>query len=381
MKNLLTPILSFLFLNVFAQKSLEKQNIIIITTDGFRWQEVFRGADSAFIHNRDFVKDTSLISQQYWDENQELRRQKLMPFFWNVIAKKGQLYGNRDLNNKVNMTNLYKISYPGYNEILTGHTNLKFNPNLPVLNKSINLLEYLNTQDGYKGKVAAFSSWSVFPYILNEKRSNLPVNSGYEMSDETEDTNNIIINKVQQNVVKQTNTRYDLLTYACAKEYIEHNHPKVTFIGFGETDECAHKDHYDEYLQKANMIDKFIADLWYYVQTDPFYKGKTTLIVTTDHGRGKKALTWHKHGPFTKGSGDTWLALLGQGILAKGEMKSEQQIYSKQIAQTVASILDLKFKANHQVSEAMSLPSIDVNEKAIHDSVSDKQPLLMSIQK
>ncbi|MEJ7680267.1 MAG: hypothetical protein WKG06_20915 [Segetibacter sp.] len=132
------------------------------------------------------------------------------------------------------------------------------------------------------------------------KRSNLPVNSGYEMLDETEDTNNVLINTVQQSVVKQTNTRYDLLTYVSAKEYIEHNHPKVTFIGFGETDEYAHEDQYDLYLQKANQVDKFIADLWYYVQTDPFYKGNTTLIITTDHGRGKKASTWHTHGLLQK---------------------------------------------------------------------------------
>ncbi|MEJ7680266.1 MAG: hypothetical protein WKG06_20910 [Segetibacter sp.] len=50
------------------------------------------------------------------------------------------MYSNRDLNNKVNITNLYKISYPGYNEILTGRTTLKFNPNMPVENKSTNIL-------------------------------------------------------------------------------------------------------------------------------------------------------------------------------------------------------------------------------------------------
>jgi len=357
MKKLLTSVLSFLFLNAFAQNLSDKGNIFIITTDGFRWQEIFRGADSAFINNPDLVKDTKLISEQYWDKNQEVRRQKLMPFFWNVIAKQGQLYGNRDLNNKVNITNPYKISYPGYNEILTGHTNLNFNPNLPVLNKSTNILEYLNTCEGYKGKVAAFSSWNVFPYILNEKRSNFSVNSGYEMLDEINDSSNVIINRVQESVIKQTNTRYDLLTYVSAKEYIEHNHPKVAFISFGETDEYAHKDQYDTYLQKANQVDRFIAELWYYIQTDPFYKGNTTLIITTDHGRGKKATTWHKHGFFTKGSGETWMALLGNDIEPLGEMKLNQQVFPIQIAQTVASILGFEFQANHSVREAMILPS------------------------
>ena len=375
MKNVSAVILSFLSLNAFTQKTPPKENIIIITTDGFRWQEIFRGADSAFIYNTDLVKDTQLTSRQFWDKNEETRRQKLMPFIWNVMAKQGQLYGNRDFDNKVNVSNIYKISYPGYNEIFTGHTTLQFNPNLPVENRSANILEYMNAQEGYKGKVAAFSSWNVFPYILNETRSKFPVNSGYEMLDE-KDTTNKLINKVQENVIKQTHTRYDLLTYASAKEYIEHNHPKVTFIGFGETDEYAHQDRYDLYLQKAN----FIADLWYYVQTDPFYKDNTTLIITTDHGRGKQASTWHKHGLFTKGSGDTWLAMIGPHIAPEGEIKSEQQLYQKQIAQTVASILGFEFKANHPVSKVINFPINEIIEKPVRN-IDIKSHLILTAQK
>lgn len=89
MKNLLTPILSFLLINATAQKASEKPNIIIITTDGFRWQEVFRGADSAFIYTPDLVKDTKLIGELYWDKNKELRRQKLIPFFGTSLQNKG----------------------------------------------------------------------------------------------------------------------------------------------------------------------------------------------------------------------------------------------------------------------------------------------------
>src|ERR1700712_2774523 len=138
-----------------AQETLKTRNIFIITTDGFRWQEVFTGADSLLINNKKYTADTSLAKDMYWDASPGLRRKKLMPFFWNVIAKKGQLYGNRLLNNKVNMKNLYKISYPGYNEILTGYADWHFIPNTPVNNGNINILEYLNQQPAYKGKVAA----------------------------------------------------------------------------------------------------------------------------------------------------------------------------------------------------------------------------------
>jgi hypothetical protein len=67
----------------------------------------------------------------YWDLTPELRRQKLMAFFWNTIARQGQIYGNRLYQNKMNVSNIYKISYPGYNEMLTGCPDPIFIPTYP----------------------------------------------------------------------------------------------------------------------------------------------------------------------------------------------------------------------------------------------------------
>ncbi len=357
MKACLLILFSLAGLFVIAQSPVAQRNIFIITTDGFRWQEVFRGADSLLIRDTGLVKDTSLIRQQYWSDNLDERRRRLLPFFWSVIAEKGMLSGNRAYGNDVNVANLYKISYAGYNEILTGYADNKFIPNLAVQNKNSNILEYMNEQEGYTGKVAAFSSWNVMPYILNEKKTNIPVNSGYEMLDENEDTVNSLINQVQQSVTHKTHTRYDLLTYASAKTYIEQQHPKVLFLGLGETDEFAHLGRYDEYLQKAHQVDQIIAELWYYVQTDPFYKNNTTFIITTDHGRGSKNSTWNKHGFWIKGSGETWMAMLGPGIFPGGEMKEKEQLYQKQIAATIAVLLGENFKANHPVSSPIQLPA------------------------
>ena len=36
----------------------------------------------------------------------------------------------------------------------------------------------------FTGKVAAFGSWDVFPYIINDKRSNIPVNASFRKADE-----------------------------------------------------------------------------------------------------------------------------------------------------------------------------------------------------
>ena len=241
MKALFSACCIFLALGLAAQNTPAARNVFIITTDGFRWQEVFNGADATLISDPELVKDTSLLKTEFWDADMEIRRRKLLPFFWNVIAQNGQLLGNRAYDNRVNVANLYKISYPGYNEILSGFADYRFIPNLTVRNRNQNILGYLNKQAAYAGTIAAFSSWNVMPYILDEKHNDFPVNSGYEMLDETTDTLHILINQVQRNIAGQSNTRHDMLTYESAKSYIEEKHPRALFLGFGETDEFAHK--------------------------------------------------------------------------------------------------------------------------------------------
>lgn len=332
-------------------------NLFIITTDGFRWQEVFSGADSSLINNEVYTPDTSTLKMLYWNDNIEQRRKMLMPFFWNVLSRKGQLFGNRLYENKVNVSNVWAISYPGYNEIFTGNDDNAVTSNKKISNSRVNVLEYLNKKEAYKGRVAAFTSWDVFPFILNEERSRLPVNAGYEnISDDTLSITARIINRVQeQSVAEKEATRHDALTFETAKEYLKKYQPRVLYLGLGETDEFAHQARYDLYLQQANQFDRMLADLWHWVQTTPGYKDNTTFIITTDHGRGSKPGKWAKHGYFTGGSSQTWLAIIGPGVQPLGEIKEHQQIYQKQLAQTIAALMGEKFEADHDIAKAISV--------------------------
>jgi hypothetical protein len=357
MKHLLSSVAALLlFCSVEAQGHARTKHLFVITIDGFRWQEIFTGADPSLVANDEYVRDTALMRSLYWDSTAELRRKKLLPFFWGTIAERGRLYGNRLLGNKVNVRNWYKISYPGYNEIFTGHTDAFSSPNLPVNNRHVNVLEYLNKSDEYKGKVAVFTSWNVFPYILNETRSGLPVNSGYERLNEDEYPEAGLIDSVQ-GVMRPGKTRHDMLTYLTAREYIREHHPSVLFLGFGETDECAHSGRYDLYLQQASDLDRMISDLWYYVQTDPYYRDSTTFLITTDHGRGWKTNKWTTHGFWAQGSGDIWMAVLGPDIRPEGELRAKGQVYQKQIAATIASLLGDPAAPGHPPGKAIGFPA------------------------
>jgi hypothetical protein len=338
------------------QKLRPAANIFIITTDGFRWQELFNGADSLLLNSDEFTSDAETLATLYWADTKEERRKKLMPFFWSVIAGKGQIYGNRDFDNKVNTANAYSISYPGYNEIFTGTTDLAISSNGKYYNPNINVLEYLNAKPSFAGKVVAFTSWDVFPYILNEKRSGMLVNSGYESIKGMKlSPQQAVLNTVQEELVNEkTATRYDQLTFVAAKEYIIQHHPRVVYLGLGETDEFAHQGRYDLYLEQANKVDRMIAELWHLVQTTPGYKNTTTFIITTDHGRGSRSSKWTSHGELIRGSSQAWLAVIGAGIKPFGEIKDKQQLYQQQIAQTIAGLAGEEFAVD-DIAPALSL--------------------------
>ncbi len=280
-----------------------------------------------------------------------------MPFVWKTMLKAGSIYGNRNYNNKVTVANAYRFSYAGYNEILTGYADPAIISNRKKNNQNENLLAFLNTQPAYKNKVAAFTSWNLFEYILNKKQADFYLNSGYQaVSHDSLSPTELLVNAVQSGAVDNTqNTRNDMLTFVTAKEYIATMHPKIVYIGFGETDEYAHGGNYDSYLQSAHLFDEYLAQLWYLVNKDPFYKNNTSFIITTDHGRGQKTANWIRHGLFTPGSNSCWLMTLGKGFEANGELKNKADIFNEQLAQTIAVMLGYNFNPPHPVAIPLSI--------------------------
>jgi predicted AlkP superfamily pyrophosphatase or phosphodiesterase len=333
-------------ISVTTQKAPQAFNpenkLVIITLDGLRWQEIFNGADSAIIHNPEQTIDTGINKALYWGNTTDERRKKLMPFLWSVVASRGQLFGNRNYGNNVNVSNPYALSYPGYSELLTGSVDFRITGNHKRKNQNRNVLEVLNKSASYSGKVAAFTSWDLFPFILNTDRSRLQLNSGLQqVSDGHLTKTESLINSLQSEVAgeEEMETRYDALTYIACKEYMQKHKPSVVFLSFSGTDNAGHSGRYDQYLQEASNADRMIGELWRQLQTMPEYAGKTTFLITTDHGRGAKESNWSKHGFFVRGASQTWFALMGPTIVPSGEMKVENQVYQKELHDLILDVL------------------------------------------
>ena len=129
---------------------------------------------------------------------------------------------------------------------------------------------------------------------------------------------------------------YDSFTFHAALEYFKRQRPRVLYIALGETDEFAHGGRYDLYLRAAQNADHHLRALWESVQAMPDYRGTTTMIVTTDHGRGNAPVEWKSHGEKIEGSDKIWIAVIGPDTDALGERTSTEPLTQGQVAATVA---------------------------------------------
>ncbi len=355
MKNITLFLMLFIAVNSYAQSNLKTENVIVITFDGLRWQELYNGADSVLINDSGYVHNPEDLVKQFWKKDKTERRAELMPFFSKIINEKGQLYGNRKYNNLVNCTNNHWFSYPGYNEILSGFSDdERIHSNDKIQNPNKTVLEFINDQDAFNGKVAAFGYWDVFPYIINEERSGIPVNAGFESATGNDlSEREILLNQLQKEIRSPWGgVRLDAFTHHYAMEYIKKNNPRVVYIAYGETDDYAHDGRYDDYLKSAFQTDQYIKEIWDYVQSNQQYKDKTTLVITTDHGRGTMPLsTWKHHGTKIENAGQIWIAAIGPDTEGLGVIKTGEQLYQNQIAATVAALLGLNYENDKQVGK------------------------------
>lgn len=325
-----------------AEDRRSTENVILLMTDGLRWQEVFSGAEEVLMsQSPGGVKELDALRAAFWRETPQARREALMPFFWSVVAKQGQVYGNQSLGSIAQVTNGMNFSYPGYNETLSGFADPRIDSNDKRPNPNITVFEWLNRKPAFFGKVAAFGVWDVFPFIFNRDRCGFTINAGFEPVTMKPMTPRIEL----LNTLKAESTRYwihepfDSLTIHSALEYLREQKPRLFFLSLNETDAWGHEGRYDQYLYAAHRADACFRSVWETVQAIAQYQGKTTIILVPDHGRGDAPVEWKNHGKKTPRSEFIWMGFLGPDTPALGERSGVPLVTQGQIAATLAALL------------------------------------------
>jgi hypothetical protein len=339
---------TLLIASATAAPALKTRNVFFVMTDGLRWQEVFTGAEEQLI-SKEFggVSNTNAVRKDFWRDTPEARREALLPFFWTELAKRGQVFGNQRKGSIARVTNGLNFSYPGYSEMLTGFADPRIDSNKKIPNANVTVLEWLHNKPPFRGKVAAFANWDVVPFIINTQRSGIPVWTGLEKV--TDPRVNPRQAQLEELVAEMTSLwsemTFDVFIQQAALHHIRTAKPRVIYITYDETDEWAHEGRYDLYLKSAHGVDRYLRQLWELAQSLSEYRDQTTLIVTTDHGRGSGNLSWKNHGKNIPEAGAIWIAALGPDTPALGERENVPTVTQSQIAATVAALLGENYKA------------------------------------
>jgi hypothetical protein len=322
------------------QPSSPAANVIVVTMDGLRWQEFFGGVSNDYLtQEAGRVADPAGIERRFGAAAVTERRERLLPFLWTVVARQGQVFGDPASRSVARVTNGLRFSYPGYNELLTGFADPRIDSNEKVSNPNVTVLEWLNRRPSFSRRVAAFASWELLPWIVNEGRSGIPSNAhGPPIGQPTTDRERLLNEFTSELPPYWGGTRFDAPTALGAVEYLRTRQPRVLYVMLGETDEWAHQRRYDLYLDAAWRNDRMIRRLWDAAQSIPEYANRTALIVTTDHGRGDTPKDWPDHGRETPASDRIWIALMGPGVPRLG-IRSGVNATQSQVAATIAALL------------------------------------------
>lgn len=334
---------------VAANDGLATENVILVTLDGVRIQEVFSGLDEV-IATHDAQQVYSEIAtgrQRYGAETPEKRRAALLPVFWNVLAPQGIVLGNPRYDNHVKVQNQVLWSSPGYTEILTGgpRPDVVDNENARYPHQTVLEIARKHLQLPFS-QVAQIGSWEGFKLAAASQDGAFLMNGVYEalpaeLSTPEMDT---LVSLRREVMGLWEGGSNDTLTFRLAQAYLQAHRPRVMWLGLVNSDDWAHADRYDRYLEYLHLADRLLGELWGTLQSLEQYRDKTTLIITTDHGRGLQGSDWAEHEITIPGSDDIWIAVIGPDTPDAGEIKQGGTAYQGQVASTLLKFLGINFR-------------------------------------
>jgi len=279
------------------------------------------------------------LRKRYWRGTAESRRRTLMPFPWDTIATQGQVYGNRAKDSAARVTNPHHFSYPGYSEMTVGFADPRIHSNEKKPNPNATVFEWLHRKPAFQGKVVAIGAWDVAPSIGNRERCGFPVFAGLEPITRGKlSAEQTLLNRLKSQGTQPWDWGpTDGVVSESALAFLKANRPRAMWLTFDETDEWAHERRYDRCLGAARFTDAYLRNLWRTLQSMGQYRGRTTLLVCADHGRGRTSADWTSHSNKAPGADEIWLAALGPRTPALGERFSIEPVTQSQMAATIAA--------------------------------------------
>jgi hypothetical protein len=278
--------------------------LVLITLDGVRWQEIFGGVDPA------------LARQYRLPERAVVDAATLSPNLHRAMET-GIALGGPEGEPMV-ATGPNFASLPGYLELLTGEPSTCQRNDCPRTARRTLLDACREAPDTSAADVAMIASWENLENAATGRDPSFLVSAGRHHGVHRD---LMMADAVMATLVRrgekafpppgQNDYRPDRLTAPLALRFLRTKAPRCLFVGLGDTDEYAHLGDYGSYLRALREADRFVGDVLEAVADEGDAGARTTVWITTDHGR---ADTFVGHGARAPESSRVWLVATGAGV-------------------------------------------------------------------
>lgn len=279
--------------------------VVLMTLDGVRPRELLHGADP------DLSED---------------RRATAMPHLMRHLLAQGGFIGSGRIRPDFRIGSPVGVSTSGYHSIFAGRpTWCLTNEDPPPRGETL----VTHVQAAFPGDpcpVGLYTTWDLIVDGTKVDRTRADVARGRE--------------EAVQRAPMTADGPTDEPVFQVALKRLREAPPRLLYVGFDETDDAGHRNHYPRYLDVLERFDGYVRAFAQEIAAQQAQGRKVTLIVTTDHARGFGA-EWVDHRWNIDGTARIWLFALGHGIAAQGHIRPPRQRTHFDIRPTVEHLLGL----------------------------------------
>lgn len=322
-------IIPLIFVTFFSHSLFARSNVILVTLDGVRFQEFFDGVQ----RRSNLPKGTELLPKL------------------KESVKKGEAF----LIKNMTIANTAALSLPGYRSILTGDFEKKCKTNNCSNIGRETIFDYLADLGLAKNQLGAFASWVKVGVALESRSGNVTrsvemedyVDSGLSPEDQSRVTS--IQNAMTTDLPGWKGSRFDKYTHELGKIFIKTHQPQFTFISYVDSDEYAHDNNYNGYVRAIKTADDQLADLKKLLDSLGEYGEETSIVITTDHGRGT-GLLWTSHTRAFPSANKVWAVVIPSRKILSAEnfkIRCSPSYSHKDIRPTLETLLGIPVRTGN----------------------------------
>jgi hypothetical protein len=335
-------------LPAIAPKPTNDGRVVLVTIDGVRAEDVFDGADPTL---RPGTKVDHLTKPE-----------AVMPRTHRLVQTRGVALGaDRPGCGVVRTASGANVSLPGYFEIFTGRkTHCRDNHcariELPTILDQ--------AAEAGLSPVASIGSWDMLDRAATRGSPSVLLSEGTQRWPgsrplEREQLEKLVTAGERADAYPGSGRyRPDAFTAAIALEYLEKEAPPVLHIGLGDADEYGHRNDYGAYLAAIARADAMIGAISDTLAQMGEVGARTTLIVTTDHGRNRD---FQHHGSFSLTSARTFVIAIGPRVASRGVVCPSRDVTLADIAPTVRELVGLRAdtspESGRPIEEIVGVPA------------------------